>query len=183
MTERIVLRNEGMSTISFPVEIALAADFADILSVKSYDFSFGDPAQAALLPAERRPESVALDVMRIADDDGYVTLVAFSEPPLPTPQGGVTSYTLKPHCRWELTLRVSFPAAAGGASLPVAGFGTASSTCARRCSGGASACRASPREPLTSGGRTNGRSPISPRCGFEAATASACCPPPACPGS
>ena len=52
------------------------------------------------------------------------SLVAFSEPPIATPQGARYELTLEPHRRWELTLRVSFPAAVGEASLPVAGFGT-----------------------------------------------------------
>src|SRR6476620_6704727 len=78
LTERIALRNEGMGTIGFPVEIELGSDFADILSVKSYDFSFGDPAHAARLPAERAPEAVSPNSLRIEDDEGYTTLVTFS---------------------------------------------------------------------------------------------------------
>ena len=85
LTERIALRNEGMGTIGFPVEIELGSDFADILSVKSYDFSFGDPEHAALLPAERTPETVSPDALRIEDDDGYMTLVTFSQQPQATP--------------------------------------------------------------------------------------------------
>ena len=73
MTERIALRNEGMAPVSFPVEIELGADFADILSVKSHDFSFGDPAQAALLPAgaprpRRSTTSMRIDGRRRLSD-------------------------------------------------------------------------------------------------------------------
>ena len=35
LTDRIVLRNEGMKTVAFPVDVAVGSDFADIISVKS----------------------------------------------------------------------------------------------------------------------------------------------------
>ena len=124
LTERIALRNEGMGTIGFPVEIELGSDFADILSVKSYDFSFGDPEHAALLPAERAPESVSPDSLRIEDDDGYMTLVTFSQRPQPTPSGARYELVLAPHARWELIVEISFPTTDGEVSRPVPSFGS-----------------------------------------------------------
>ncbi len=122
MTERIVLRNECMSTLAFPVEIEVRSDFADIISVKSYDFSFGDPEHAALLPPERRCVSVSSHELRIADDGGYATQVRFSEMPDVTPDGARFDLVLEPHGRWELTIEISFasspPAPSLAADLP-----------------------------------------------------------------
>ena len=124
LTERIALRNEGMVTIAFPVELELGSDFADILSVKSYDFSFGDPEHAARLPAERAPEAVSPHSLRIEDDEGYITLVTFSQPPDATPRGARYDLELAPHGRWELTVEVSFPTTDGDLSRPVPSFGS-----------------------------------------------------------
>jgi len=124
LTERIALRNEGMATVEFPVEIELGSDFADILSVKSYDFSFGDPEHAARLPAERGPEAVSARSLRIEDDEGYLTLVTFSQEPEATPRGARYDLVLPPHGRWELTIEIGFPTLDGRVSRPVAGFGT-----------------------------------------------------------
>ena len=58
VTEHLTLSNESMSELSFAVELELAADFADIISVKAHDFAFGDPESAAPLPAERACSSL-----------------------------------------------------------------------------------------------------------------------------
>jgi len=123
LTERIVLRNEGMATVEFPVELELGSDFADILSVKSYDFSFGDPAHAARLPAERAPEAVSPNSLRIEDDEGYTTLVTFSRELEATPRGARYDLVLPQHGRWELTVEVSFPTD-GDYARPVPTFGS-----------------------------------------------------------
>ena len=59
MQERIAIRNESMHRLDFEVSLELAADFADIISVKLHDFALGDPENAPDLPAAR-----ALDVRR-----------------------------------------------------------------------------------------------------------------------
>ena len=51
MQERIAIRNESMHRLDFEVSLELAADFADIISVKLHDFALGDPANAPELPA------------------------------------------------------------------------------------------------------------------------------------
>ena len=56
VTEHLVLSNEGMSELSFAVDLELAADFADIISVKAHDFAFGDPETP---PALSRSSSAA----------------------------------------------------------------------------------------------------------------------------
>ena len=50
MQERIVVRNESMRRLEFGLTLEVAADFADIISVKHYDFALGDPATAPALP-------------------------------------------------------------------------------------------------------------------------------------
>ena len=50
MRERIAVRNEGMETLRFEVSLELAADFADIITVKLHDFALGDPENAPALP-------------------------------------------------------------------------------------------------------------------------------------
>ena len=124
LTERIVLRNVGMARVTFPVEIELGSDFADILSVKSYDFSFGDPEHAARLPSECGPQAVSPHSLRIEDAEGYTTLVTFSQQPAVTPRGARYDLALPPHGRWELTVEISFPSGDGELTRPVPSFGT-----------------------------------------------------------
>ncbi len=50
MQERIAIRNESMHRLEFDVALELAADFADIISVKLHDFALGDPENAPDLP-------------------------------------------------------------------------------------------------------------------------------------
>ncbi len=50
MQERIAIRNESMHRLDFEVSLELAADFADIISVKLHDFALGDPLNAPDLP-------------------------------------------------------------------------------------------------------------------------------------
>ena len=175
LTERIALRNEGMVTIAFPVELELGSDFADILSVKSYDFSFGDPEHAARLPAERAPEAVSPHSLRIEDDEGYITLVTFSQPPDATPRGARYDLELAPHGRWELTMEVSFPTTDGDLSRPVPSFGSELEHV--RASVQAWKLRVPRLRPrrTTSGTATTDRSPTSPRSGSADSTGSASC--------
>jgi glycogen debranching enzyme len=50
MQDHIVVVNESMEPVSFGLGLALAADFADILSVKEHDFALGNPVDARPLP-------------------------------------------------------------------------------------------------------------------------------------
>ena len=58
MQERIAVRNESMEQIDFELSLELAADFADIISVKLHDFALGDPEHAPALPP---PAAVTCD--------------------------------------------------------------------------------------------------------------------------
>jgi glycogen debranching enzyme len=124
LTDRIVLRNEGMMTVAFPVDVAVGSDFADIISVKSYDFSFGDPEHAAVLPPERKPMPVSPESLRIEDDEGFATLLTFSPTPVFTADGARYELVLAPHARWELTMEISFPTNGGEVVHPAPNFGT-----------------------------------------------------------
>jgi glycogen debranching enzyme len=97
-----------MSELSFAVEIELAADFADIISVKAHDFAFGNPESAAPLPAERACSSLEGATFAIEDDEGYLTTIRFSQAPELTPAGARFSVSLPAHARWELTFDVRF---------------------------------------------------------------------------
>ncbi len=50
MQDHLVITNESMESLSFEVGLELAADFADILSVKDHDFALGKPDGADPLP-------------------------------------------------------------------------------------------------------------------------------------
>src|ERR1700704_3718378 len=58
MQDHIELTKETTKTIELRLELAVAADFADIMSVKQWDFSLGDPKHAQPLPS---PVSAAYD--------------------------------------------------------------------------------------------------------------------------
>src|SRR5919204_296685 len=46
----VVLQNQGMEPLELTLELEVGCDFADILSVKAYDFALGDPLGAPPLP-------------------------------------------------------------------------------------------------------------------------------------
>jgi glycogen debranching enzyme len=52
MQETVTVRNLTMTSIDLELHIELAADFADILSVKQHDFALGDPLNAPTLPQQ-----------------------------------------------------------------------------------------------------------------------------------
>ena len=108
VTEHLTLSNESMSELSFPVDLELAADFADIISVKAHDFAFGDPESAPPLPGDRVCSSGEGSTFELEDDEGYRTTIRFSHQPELTPAGARFSVSLPPHARWELTFDVRF---------------------------------------------------------------------------
>lgn len=127
LVERIAVRNESMEPRLFDVEIEFASDFADILLVKAHDFGFGDPANAAPLPAERGPRRAGPATLRVSgDDDGLATTISFSQDATFTGAGARFSLRLDPHEKWELAFEVTFGAGAqrGGSVGPAFRFGT-----------------------------------------------------------
>jgi glycogen debranching enzyme len=55
MQDHVVLQNQSMERVEFDLGLELAADFADIMSVKEHDLGLGDPMHAAPLPDPVRP--------------------------------------------------------------------------------------------------------------------------------
>ena len=108
VTEHLVLSNESMRELSFGVVLELAADFADIISVKAHDFAFGDPASASPLPSELHCALADPWTLTVADGNGYRTTVRFSLPAERSAEGARFQVSLAPHGRWELTFELSF---------------------------------------------------------------------------
>jgi glycogen debranching enzyme len=108
MQDHISLTNETTETLELKLELALAADFADIISVKQWDFSLGDPTHAQPLPA---PVVAQYDVTHnqfvLADmEDFGQTQVIFSQRGAPNGSGVVYDLTLGPRETWELRIDV-----------------------------------------------------------------------------
>jgi glycogen debranching enzyme len=121
MQERIAVRNESMERLDFELALELAADFADIISVKLHDFALGDPQAAQPLPP---PAPARLDEERrqilIQDPAGDLrTRIVLSR--LGRFHEGVLTFDvgLQPHERWELNVEV-MPALNGQTAIDLA---------------------------------------------------------------
>jgi glycogen debranching enzyme len=107
MQDNLELTNVTTHEVSVRVGVELEADFADIISVKEWDFSLGDPATAAPLPepvvADRDGGRFTLD-----DPEGFgTTRVLFSHDGVESDGRGVAfSVTLAPRETWELRIDV-----------------------------------------------------------------------------
>ena len=108
VTEHIIVSNEGMRALAFELDLELAADFADILSVKAHDFAFGDPLTAPQLPAEVTGSPSGPLTLRITDTEGYSTAIRFSREPERSDVGVRFSLSLASHEKWELTFEIAF---------------------------------------------------------------------------
>jgi glycogen debranching enzyme len=120
LQERIAVRNESMRTLEFELSLEVGADFADIISVKHWDFTLGDPAHApALPPLAPATQDEALQLVLIEDPGGDLrTRVVTSRPG--TFADGALSFrlALEPHERWDLN--VDFVPALDAAALTLA---------------------------------------------------------------
>jgi len=108
MQERIGIRNESMHRLDFEVSLELAADFADIISVKLHDFALGDPENAPDLPL---PAPSTYDEGRrqilIVDPLGDLrTRIVLSQDGQIHDSGATFELSLDPHERWDLTVDV-----------------------------------------------------------------------------
>ena len=108
MQDHLVLQNETMTPLELTLGLEFGADFADILSVKEWDFSLGDPTHAKPLP---EPVEAELDEARnqfvLTDRDGFGrTQVILSRRGTPTGAGVVYDVKLKARQRWELRVDV-----------------------------------------------------------------------------
>jgi glycogen debranching enzyme len=108
MQERIAVRNETMEQIDFELSLELAADFADIISVKLHDFALGDPEHAPDLPP---PAAVTCDAgnrsLLIQDPAGELRTRVVMSHPCVIENGSITfPLSLTPHERWDLNVEV-----------------------------------------------------------------------------
>ncbi len=108
MQERVSVRNESMKRLEFELALEVAADFADIISVKLHDFALGDPEHAQPLPppAPARHDE-ARQQLSIVDPAGDLsTRIVFSK--LGRLEGGAMRFdlSLEPHEQWDLRVDV-----------------------------------------------------------------------------
>ena len=108
MQDHIELTNETTETLELRLELAVAADFADIISVKQWDFSLGDPKHAQPLPS---PVAAAYDEqhnrLMLVDTDGLIrTQVIFSERGDTNGSGMGYDITLAPRETWSMRVDV-----------------------------------------------------------------------------
>ena len=108
MQERIAVRNESMHRLEFEVALELAADFADIISVKLHDFSLGDPANAPDLPppAPSTYDETRRQILIIDPAGALRTRILLSQAGRVDEGGASFDLSLEPHERWDLTVDV-----------------------------------------------------------------------------
>src|SRR3990170_1813479 len=108
MQERVTVRNERMERLDFVLSLEIAADFADIISVKLHDFALGDPEHAQPLPP---PAPATYDESRrqlsIVDPAGDLsTLMVFSKTGRLDAGAMAFDLSLDPHEQWDVRVDV-----------------------------------------------------------------------------
>jgi glycogen debranching enzyme len=108
MRERITVRNESMQTLEFELSLEVAADFADIITVKLHDFSLGDPENAPPLPD---PAPGAFDrgrqqLLIVAPPGDLRTQVLVSQDGRYEEGALLFDLSLEPHEHWDVTVEV-----------------------------------------------------------------------------
>jgi glycogen debranching enzyme len=108
MQDHIELTNETTEALELRLDLAVGADFADIISVKQWDFALGDPKHAQPLPV---PVAAAYDEpnnrLVFSDPDGADRAqVIFSERGAPHEQGIGYDITLRPRETWSMRIDV-----------------------------------------------------------------------------
>jgi glycogen debranching enzyme len=108
LQDHIEVTNETTETLALRVELAVATDFADIISVKEWDFSLGDPKHAKPLPS---PVALVYDEPNsqfvLLDPDGFGrTQVIFSERGEVNETGFGYEITLAPRETWSVRVDV-----------------------------------------------------------------------------
>lgn len=108
MQDHIVLRNESMEPVEFAAQLIVAADFADIITIKQHDFSLGDPAHAPALPkpAGLRYDSIRDQVFLTEAHGEARTQVLLSKPATLHDEKLVFAVRLEPDQTWELQVDV-----------------------------------------------------------------------------
>jgi glycogen debranching enzyme len=108
MQDHLVLTNVAMRSLSFRLSLRFEADFADIISVKEWDFSLGDPVHARPLPTPTIGQFQALNNRFIlGDPEGRArTQVVLSQRGEVTAGGLDFELALEPRERWEVRIDV-----------------------------------------------------------------------------
>ena len=108
MQERIVIRNEGTEPVSFTLGLEIGCDFADIMSVKEYDFALGDPLNAPPLPptVELRYDEENNQFLLIDPEGEARTQVLLSQRGMLNGSGIEYEVALEPKHTWDLQLDV-----------------------------------------------------------------------------
>ncbi len=181
MQDRVVVENQSMRRLEFTLELEVATDFADILSVKEHDFALGNPLHAQPLPPRKSARYDEDGKQFVIEDDGDVPLktqVVLSREGEVADSAVRYRIALDPRERWELHVDV-FPVADGELVTP--------RFAERRFGEEVGRVRDSLAAPgPTSSTPSDRRSPISRRCGCARtarARGSAGCPARAFPGS
>ena len=73
MQDSLRVENHTMAPISFELALRFGSDFADIFSVKDYDFALGDPEEADPLPVLVQPSCDAAHQFVFVEPDGALT--------------------------------------------------------------------------------------------------------------
>ncbi len=108
LREQIIVRNESMERLEFTLALEIAADFADIISVKQHDFALGDPVHAAALP-DAAPATYDTEQRRlsIVDPAGDLsTRVVFSHSGRLDDEAVAFDVALEPNEQWDLRVDV-----------------------------------------------------------------------------
>jgi glycogen debranching enzyme len=120
MQDHILVTNETMKPLEFRVDLAIAADFADIISVKEWDFSLGDPKHATSLPQPVRPDyAEETNQVVLVDPEGFGrTQVILSQRGDMTDSGVGYDITLAPRETWSLRVDVGLTTDGGPNRAP-----------------------------------------------------------------
>ncbi|MEN3340704.1 MAG: hypothetical protein V7644_108 [Actinomycetota bacterium] len=108
MQDNLLLQNQTMDRLELRLVLELASDFADIISVKQWDFTLGDPRHAEPLPEAVEPQwDEEHNQFVLVDGEGFArTQVILSK--AGDVNGGGIAYevALEPRERWELRVDV-----------------------------------------------------------------------------
>jgi glycogen debranching enzyme len=119
MQDHLVLLNVGGVPLSFELELEVATDFADIISVKEHDFSLGNPLTAPPLPglAAVRFDPAANQLVLEEPGAGAKTQVLLSRPGEINGSRVCFRLDLEPREAWDLRVDV-VPSLSGAESQP-----------------------------------------------------------------
>jgi hypothetical protein len=108
MQDNLVLQNQTNGPLVLRLGLELGCDFADVISVKEWDFTLGDPEHATPLPEAVVPEwDDGHNQFVLTDPDGYArTQVILSRRGEANGHGVEYEVALEPRERWELRIDV-----------------------------------------------------------------------------